>query len=168
MSSTPLPYTAPRPRRRSSGCGCGCGCLSTLFAIVIAAITIGAVGLGVYASRNPQAVASWLADPQKTINDLLSQLKGAAQGGPQFTSYSPPASTISSGGSFNVSWSTNGADVHLQQLNSAGAVFRSISVPSSGSYFLKLTGSPGESVSYRLLATLNGQSATRTFTITLR
>ena len=166
FSPTPMPMAPPRTRRRNTGC-CSCGCLWTLFALVIAVITLGAVGLGVYASKDPAGVSNLLADPGKAINSLLQQIQ-SSQASPLFTSYVAPASSVRSGASATVRWSTNGADVQLQRLNSAGALIQSISVPSSGAYALSVTGSPGESVTYRLVASLGGQSVSRQFTITVR
>ena len=160
-----MPIPQQTRRRRS---GCGCGCLSTLFTLVIAAIIIGAVALGIYASSNPVGAATLIADPGKAVTSLLAQLnlRGLLTG-PQFTSYSAPQSTARNGTQVTVHWATNGADVRLEMVNRAGGVIQTTGLASSSSYSITVQGTPGDVLSYRLVATLNGQSTNRLFTITI-
>ncbi|MHB8628652.1 MAG: hypothetical protein ACYDBJ_16875 [Aggregatilineales bacterium] len=162
-----MPIPTPTRRKRSGGC-CGCGCLSTLFTLVIAVIVIGAISLGVYASSNPEGAATLIADPGKALNDIIAQIKsGLAQTPPQFTSYTAPPNTARTGAGVTLRWDTNGATVRLETLNITGTVTQSTTLASSGSYLISVRGSPGDTTIYRLVASLNGQTVTRQFTITV-
>ena len=167
FTPTAMPISPQTRRRRSSGC-CGCGCLSTVFTLVIALIIIGAVGLGIYASSNPEGAAAFLSDPAKAVNNLINQLKsGSVLGSPQFTSYSAPPTTAHNGSIVPLHWSTNGAEVRLETLNRVGTISQTISLASSGTSLIPVQGTPGDVLSYRLVASLNGQTTNRSFTITV-
>ncbi len=136
--------------------------------LVIAVIVIGAISLGVYASSNPEGAAALIADPGKALNDIIAQIKsGIAQTPPQFTSFSQSLNSARSGTGVTVRWSTNGADVHLETLSTAGTVTQNIPLKSSDSYLISVRGSPGDILSYQLVASLNGKIATHSFTITV-